>query len=274
MFFTNDNFASQSATLENPFPNGLTSPQGTAYGALAEWGYSNNNDLGTSAARDANIYQWNLGIQQALPGQIVIGVDYSANRSTHLPWSGTNNRDFIPSSLLAKISAAVTPTDPNCSADSCVSNFLQTTVNNPFYSLFSTPCTATASHPCFNEPNSTLRHSSDSAGHLLNPYPQFTGDFEGLMFEEANSWYNALQIRFQKRTTHHISFEGSYTVSKSTDDSSAGRNNWVGSLSGHSTATRSPEFRAQHGANDTPQRLALPWSWICRSAANSGSAAT
>src|SRR5208282_6492565 len=36
MFFTLDNFATQSATLANPFPNGLTGPQGKQYGQLAE----------------------------------------------------------------------------------------------------------------------------------------------------------------------------------------------------------------------------------------------
>ncbi|MGA2101516.1 MAG: carboxypeptidase-like regulatory domain-containing protein, partial [Candidatus Sulfotelmatobacter sp.] len=138
LFFTNDNFATQSATLENPFPGGFTGPQGTQYGQFANWGYQNPNDLGTTAARDANIYQWNIGIQRLLPSQIVLGVDYSANRSTHLPWSGTNNQDFIPSSLLAQIATAVTPTDPTCLADSCVSNFLQTQVGNPFYSMFNT----------------------------------------------------------------------------------------------------------------------------------------
>ena len=101
LFFTNDNFATQSATLENPFPGGFTGPQGTQYGQFANWGYQNPNDLGTTAARDANIYQWNVGIQRLLPSQIVLGVDYSANRSTHLPWAGTNNRAFIPSALLA-----------------------------------------------------------------------------------------------------------------------------------------------------------------------------
>src|SRR5580693_6947968 len=107
IFFTNNDFATQSATLENPFPNGFTPPQGRQYGQFANWGYGDPNDLGTTAARDANIYQWNLGIQRLLPSQIVLGVDYSANRSTHLPWAGTNNRDFIPSALLAKISPAV-----------------------------------------------------------------------------------------------------------------------------------------------------------------------
>ncbi len=50
-FFTNNNFAcipgnlrlpSRSASLENPFPGGFTGPQGKQYGALANWGYANN----------------------------------------------------------------------------------------------------------------------------------------------------------------------------------------------------------------------------------------
>lgn len=257
LFFTNDNFATQSATLENPFPGGFTGPQGTQYGQFANWGYQNPNDLGTTAARDANIYQWNLGIQRLLPSQVVLGVDYSANRSTHLPWAGTNNRSFIPSALLAQITGAITPTDPTCTADGCVSNFLQTEVGNPFYSMFNTPCTPTATHPCFNEPNSNYGNATLPLGTLLNQYPQFNGDFEGLMIEEASSWYNALQIRFEKRTTHHISFEGSYTISKATDNSSAGRNNWVGGL-GAGTPQQLDRLYLEHsiGGNDTPQRLA------------------
>jgi hypothetical protein len=253
-FFTNNDFATQSATLENPFPSGFTGPQGTQYGQFANWGYQNPNDLGTTAARDAEIYQWNVGFQRLLPSQIVLGVDYSANRSTHLPWSGTNNRAFIPSALLAQISAAVTPTDPTCQADSCVSNFLQTQVGNPFFAMFNPPC---ASNPCFNEPNSNYGQPTLPLGTLLTTYPQFNGDFEGLMLETANSWYNAMQIRFQKRTTHHISFEGSYTISKETDYSSAGRNNWVGAL-GLGLPQQLDNLSAEHsiGASDTPQRLA------------------
>jgi hypothetical protein len=257
LFFTNDNFGTQSATLENPFPGGFTGPQGTQYARFANWGYQNPNDLGTTAARDANLYQWNVGIERLLPSQIVLGVDYSANRSTHLPWAGTNNRSFMPSALLAQITAAVTPTDSTCTTDGCVSNFLQTGVGNPFYSMFNTPCTSTPSHPCFNEPNSNYGNTTLPLETLLNQYPQFNGDFEGLMIEEASSWYNALQVRFQKRTTHHISFEGSYTISKSTDDSSAGRNNWVGALGlGIPQQLDRLSLERSIGGNDTPQRLA------------------
>jgi len=260
LFFTNDNFATQSATLENPFPAGFTGPQGTQYGQFANWGYQNPNDLGTTAARDANLYQWNLGIQRLLPSQIVLGVDYSANRSTHLPWAGTNNRSFIPSGLLAQITAAVTPTDSSCILDGCVSNFLQTPVGNPFFSMFTAGCVPSPTNPCFNEPNSNYGDPSGTLplGTLLNQYPQFNGDFEGLMIEEASSWYNALQVRFQKRTTHHISFEGSYTISKATDDSSAGRNNWVGALGlGIPQQLDRLSLERSIGGNDTPQRLAL-----------------
>ena len=262
-FFTNDNFTTQSATLENPFPNGFSGPQGTQYGQFANWGYANPNDLGTTAARDANIYQWNIGVQRLLPSQIVLGVDYSANRSTHLPWAGTNNRDFIPSALLAQISPAVRANYDSangagaCDLKNCVTNFLATSVNNPFFSMFNTPCAATPSNPCFNEPNSNYGGSQIPLSNLLNTYPQFAGDFEGLMLEEASSWYNAVQIRFQKRTTHHISFEGSYTISKSTDDSSAGRNNWVGALSlGVPQQLDRLSAERSVGASDTPQRLA------------------
>ncbi len=263
LFFTNNNFACGNgscpgtATLADPFPGGFTGPQGTQYGQFANWGYQNPNDLGTTVARDADIYQWNLGIQRELPSQIVVGIDYVANRSTHLPWSGTNNRAFIPSSLLAQVATAVTPTDSACQTDSCVSNFLQTQVGNPFYAMFNTPCTSTPSNPCFNEPNSNYGESTLPLSYMLNKYPQFAGDFEALLLESANSWYNAMQIRFQKRTTHNVSFEGNYTVSKETDYSSAGRNNWVGAL-GAGLPQQLDRLSAEHsvGASDAPQRLA------------------
>jgi hypothetical protein len=271
LFFTNNDFGCGdgscpgTATLANPFPGGFTGPQGTQYGQFANWGYQNPNDLGSTAARDADIYQWNLGVQRELPSQIVVGVDYVANRSTHLPWSGTNNRDFIPSSLLGQVSQAVHNYNDvtegngvgNCDGNNCVSNFLQTLVGNPFYSMFNTPCTSAPSSPCFNEVNSNYGQPALPLSNLLNKYPQFSGDFEGLLLESANSWYNALQIRFNKHTTHHVSFEGSYTISKETDDSSAGRNNWVGGLS-LGLPQQLDNLQAEHsiGASDAPQRLA------------------
>jgi Carboxypeptidase regulatory-like domain/TonB dependent receptor len=263
MFFTEDNFNTKIASLANPFPSGLTGPQGKQYGALAEWGYANGNDLGTTEDRNANIYQWNVGIQRLLPSQIVIGVDYSANRSIHLPWGGyssTRNRDFISSSLLAQVSAQQHALDPTCEVDSCVSNYLANTVPNPFCSLFGggASCLYNAGAQIFNEPDSRYGSQKLPLGNLLRPFPQFDGDFEGLPVLEASSWYNSMQVRFQKRTTHHVSFEGSYTWSKLTDTSSVGANAFVGTLN-NGNPQQLDNLKAEHGisANDTPQRLAL-----------------
>ena len=35
---------------------------------LALWGFPNNNSLDTGEARNAEIYQWNLGVQHLFPG--------------------------------------------------------------------------------------------------------------------------------------------------------------------------------------------------------------
>src|SRR6266550_1840737 len=83
--FTKDNYQTQFAHFGDPFPSGLSEAQGTKYGALAEWGFANENDLGTEKARNAEIYQWNIGVQHLLPWNVVLAADYSANRSTHLP---------------------------------------------------------------------------------------------------------------------------------------------------------------------------------------------
>jgi hypothetical protein len=100
-YFTKDNYLSQYATLENPFPTGIPAPQGNKYGNLAMWGFDNGGDLSYELNKSAEIYQWSGGVQRLLPGDFVVAVDYSANRSTHLPWgsfaAGTRNKNFIPS---------------------------------------------------------------------------------------------------------------------------------------------------------------------------------
>jgi len=277
MFFTKDNFAHQFACLgpsptqpncigSSPFPGGLALPPGNKYGALAQWGYSNSSDLDTGTARNAEIYQWNLGIQHMLPGQIVVGVDYSANRSTHLPWGGaggisTRDRNFLPSPVRNALVAALNPT--HNPTNTAVSDYLNAQVPNPFQCFFTTGAALTGSWcpatPIFSAADVTDSRYTDPTipqQLLLEPFPQFDGEFSGLPTLNANSWYHSLQIRFQKRASHYISFEGNYTWSKATDDSSAGRNAWVGNL-GFDNPQLLDDLAAEHsiGANDTPHRL-------------------
>jgi hypothetical protein len=65
-----------------------------------------------------------------------------------------------------------------------------------------------------------------------------------------------LQIRFQKRASHYISFEGNYTLSKATDDSSAGRNAWLGDLQyDNPQVLDNPKAEYGISANDATHRL-------------------
>jgi hypothetical protein len=208
VFFTQDGELTRDATLENPFNGGVPPAQGAEYGKLALWGLSNQNNLGTQAAKDGNIYQWNLGIQQAFPAKIVISINYSANRSTFLPWSGTDNRNFIASSV----------------REQYTSDELNAPVANPFQPLFAGP------GAIFNVPASQYSNSTLPQINLLRPFPQFDGPFQEYKVIEASSWYNAMQVVFQKREGRYVNFEGNYTWSKNTDSSSAGNNNWVGTV--------------------------------------------
>jgi hypothetical protein len=229
--------------LNNVFPtlpaNTFPQPQGTKYGALAEWGLGNGNDLGATSDRNPEIYQWNLGLQHLFPGSIVISADYSANRSTHLPWGGaTRNRDSLPT-------AARNLCDSTCQSS---------LVPNPFQGMFTGP------NAVFNEPDSIYNNPTIPIGNLLRRFPQFDGDFEGLPLTEASSWFNGLLVRFQKRPSHGLSLEGNYTWSKATDYSSYGANSFIffqGSGLGNPQDINN--LRAEHsiGANDTPQRFVL-----------------
>jgi len=277
MYFSKDNFDTQYACLgpspiqpncTSPFPAGLAPPQGTTYGKLAQWGFGNSSDLDTGTVRNAEIYQWNLGVQHMFPGQIVVAVDYSANRSTHLPWAGaggisTRNRNFLPSSVRNALVATLNPNHDPEDVNTAVSDYLNTEVPNPFQCFFTTGAAMTGSwcpaSPIFNAADVTdSRYVDDTIPQqlLLEPYPQFDGGFEGLPKLIATSWYHSLQIRFQKRASHYISFEGNYTFSKATDDSSAGRNAWLGNL-GLDNPQLLDNLKAEHGigSNDTPHRL-------------------
>ena len=271
IYFTKDNYQSQFACLgvypdtsnnpncNGPFPNGLSGPQGTKYGSMAQWGFGNSSDLDTGTARNAEIYQWNVGVQHLLPGQIVIGVDYSANRSTHLPWAGaggisTRDRNFL-STAMRNLAVSLAPGGD-------VTGFLNSDVPNPFQCFFTTvasPGSWCPSTPTFSASDVVdSRYLDDQIPliNLLRPFPQFDGNFEGLPKLIATSWYNSLQVRFQKRASHYISFEGNYTFSKATDDSSAGRNAWIGNL-GLDNPQVLDDLRAEHGisSNDATHRL-------------------
>jgi hypothetical protein len=236
--FSLDGYENQYASLANPFPAGLPPAQGTKYGPLALWGFDNSSDLSYEPDRNAEIYQWSVGIEHSLPGSIVVAADYSANRSNHLPFGswpgGGRNRNFISTDIRSQYT----------------SDELDTLVPNPFQPLFSGP------KAIFNEPDSIYNNPTIPLLNLLRPFPQFDGEFDGLQRLTANSRYDSLQLRFEKTAGKYFTFQGNYTFSRNTDDSSSGANSWVGYYS-NGVPQAWDRLKGEYGvsANDTPQRF-------------------
>ena len=235
--FSLDGYQTQYATLQNPFPTGLAGPQGTQYGPLALWGLSNPSDLSYEKDRNAEIYQWSFGVQRLLPYSLVVSADYSANRSVHLPWGSwgfTRNRNYISSDVRSQYT----------------SDQLNALVANPFQPLFSGP------NAKFNEPDSIYNSPTIPLLNLLRPYPQFDGEFDGLPLLTATSRYDSLQLSFAKRDGKYLTFQGNYTLSRYTDDSSSGANSWIGYYS-YGAPQAIDRLKGEYGisGNDATHRL-------------------
>src|SRR6185437_969554 len=200
-----DNGLTPFATLENPFPYGNVAAQGTKYGNLNGWGFPSGSNQ-SNTFRNAEIYQWAASVQRELPGSQVVELAYSANRSTHLPDAYVRNRNFVSTALREQYGTSG----------------LYAYVNNPFYPYFVGP------NAIFSEPDSLYSQPTIQQINLLRPYPQFPGGYEGFAEFVANSWYNSLQVKYEKRYSKGLNIIASYTFAHQTDDSSASSNGWLG----------------------------------------------
>jgi hypothetical protein len=244
-----DSGFTQHASMENPFPDGFSLPQDGKYGPLTLFGLENFNHAGLSV-RNAEIYQWNIGVQHQFPGSMLVEANYSANRSTHLPWEKSlRSQDFV--SAAARVQCD--PANPSI----CGTAYLNEQVPNPFQYLFVQLPGQPA--PIFNEPTSEYGNATIPRVNVLRPYPQFEALYGFTPFEAA-SLYNSLQVRFEKRLSHGLSFTGNYTYSHMTSDSDAGANSSLGSSLGAFGGVQDKnDLKAERSisANDTPHRFVI-----------------
>lgn len=232
-----DSGVTSYATLENPFPTGVVFPQGRKYGNFNMWGFSSGSVM-SEGFRNAEIYQWNVGIQQQLSNTLLFEVAYSASRSTHLPFGGAENLNRFRPEV----------------AKQWGSKGLAELVPNPFQPLFKGP------NAVFNEPDSLYNRNTIPRRNLLRPFPQFDGAFSGAKLYAASARYNSLQLRMEKRYSHGLNLVGSYTFSKATDDSSRGNNSWLGNSAPiQNYFDRRGEWSV--GGSDTPHRIVFGGSY-------------
>jgi len=119
-------------------------------------------------------------------------VNYLGTKGTHLYFGGAGSLNYLGSWVETASSAQITQ--------------LNTKVANPFYGIITNPA-------------SSLSSATVTYNQLLKPYPQFSG-FSGPDPPMANSIYNSLQIRVEKRFSKGLQLLGTYVFSKSLDNSS------------------------------------------------------
>lgn len=175
-----DNGLTPYATLSNPFPQGFCRATGSSAGLLTNLGqtlYFIDRNYKTSY-----LQSWNLDVQRALPGKIVLQIAYSGSHGVHLP--AVREYDQLNPKYLS------------------LGTQLNSQVANPYYGVITSgPLSA---------PTITL-------GQSLRPYPQFT-DVSSRMETFGLSSYNGMFLTFEKRTSAGFTASASYTWAKLIDD--------------------------------------------------------
>jgi hypothetical protein len=192
------------ATLQNPFPNGITPSPGAALGLLTFTGrdVTSTNAVGPTSVvlsnerKNANFSRFVIGVQRELPYKIAVealyinskGYDLAVNRELNaIPRQYLN--DFTNVTDGAAILAAV----------AAQNQFLTSTlVANPLRGLI-------PDGGAFNG-NTIARRR------LLTPFPQF-GNIAITEYNGTSS-YQSLQLQVVKRFTNSLSLNGSYTFSR------------------------------------------------------------
>jgi len=177
--------------LSNPFPQGIQLPPGSSQGLLTGLGLGISGPIKTWN-NTPYMQTWNFGLQRELKGSILLDVNYLGSKGTHLYFGGAGSLNYLGSWVETASSAQITQ--------------LNTKVANPFYGIITNPA-------------SSLSSATVTYNQLLKPYPQFSG-FSGPDPPMANSIYNSLQIRVEKRFSKGLQLLGTYVFSKSLDNSS------------------------------------------------------
>jgi trimeric autotransporter adhesin len=181
-----DNGLTPANYLSNPFPNGLLTPTGSSLGLLTQVGQTIS--FVDQSRKGAYLQQYSLDLQRELPGNLALTVGYVGSRGTNLQVGGISNGGININQLPPQFMSR---------------NDLQAKVANPFF--------GTAAGV------GILGSSTVAQGQLLRPFPQF-GDVIMYGASGANSFYNAVTFKAQKRLSKGFSLLTAYTFSKMLDN--------------------------------------------------------
>ena len=196
MTVTSNNYLTPSATLANPYPNGLLAPTGSSLGLSTFAGQAIT--FMAPVAKSPYSLRWNMGIQQSLSNDLMLEIVYIGNHSVHLPIDSTQ-LNGIPRQFLSTL---------------------------PIRDANQSYLTGTAANPFFGLPNTSVSTAANTtAAQLLARYPEFpVGDSGsgwngggGIIEQNLNagaSFFNSLNVRVQKRFSHGLSGTFNYIYSR------------------------------------------------------------
>ncbi|HEU0142271.1 MAG TPA: TonB-dependent receptor [Bryobacteraceae bacterium] len=196
---TLDGFLSPAATLDNPFPDGIRQPTGSAAGLSTFLGQSVR--FYNSFPQNPYSNRWNISFQRALGNNLVMEAGYVGNHTVHLAVNRQLN--FVPREFLSTSGVR----------DAAVINRMTANVVNPFAGLI---------------PGTPLDGGTIRRSQLLGAFPHFiTGDLianrtdgmpaNGVILDASNdgsSYFHMLQVRLEKRFSGGLQFLANYQYSK------------------------------------------------------------
>jgi hypothetical protein len=204
MTWTLDSNATRFITgLSNPYPNGLTIPSGSTLGDRTFLGRGGNTVLRDSGG-NPEMYQWNVSVQREIGWESILEVNYTGSRGAKLTNAAATSLALLPLQYWSQGRQA-----------------LQATVPNPFYNVITDP-------QANNYNKQTIQ-----AYRLLRPMPHFDGA-SSTELGNGDSWYNALQLKVEKRFSRGFQMLAHYTWSKFLDTVSNGSSNlnWLSQSTG------------------------------------------
>jgi len=170
--------------LSNPYPQGFSNPPGASQGLLTQAGANLQAPLQDTVTPWNQ--QWNFNVQRELPAQVLLEVAYVGTRGLQLAHgteSGMNINQLDPKYM-------------------SLGSKLNDLVDNPFYGLVN---------------NGVLASAKVARSQLLRPYPQFT-TINPLFSSGASSTYHSMQVTANKRLSHGMQFQASFTWAKVLDN--------------------------------------------------------
>lgn len=222
---SNDGGLTPAGSISNPFPSGITPPQGNSLGLAT--GAGSVIDFVDQDSEPGYVQQYSLDFQKEFAGGNVFGVGYMGSRSERLSMGGTFDATVNINQLAPEYLA--------------LGSALQQTVPNPFFG-----------NPAFGN---LSRSATISRGQLLRPFPQFDNVLAHRV-NQAMARYNAVVTRWNKRMASGYALDVNYTWSR-LNDNQFGESNSFSSRQGN--ALDNYDLAGEYGVSllDVEHRLNL-----------------